>query len=337
MVLDLLISALLILSIGPVLAGRRLVAGTTLSMAWIWTVFSWGSWNAAWFASWIWPRSLGLQDQFWYAAAVVSLCPPIAVLGARRPGVRVWTGFILLPLLAVFLWPAVTDWMSSGPLPRLQLQFPVLLSFLLVLTMGLGNYLPTRFALSVLVLGLGLLMVVLGVSESAPRWAWYQAHHRQIGLLLVISGAMLAGWESSRPSPRRVWYDAIWDAFRDTFGLVWSRRIMDRVNARAAQEGWACRLDGDRFDWRVESSRLSREETETRIDQTFQWLLKRFVDPDWIQRRIDSSEPGVWSRPSESQANATLETASRSPSAAGDRQSTEPSVHDDPSSGSETP
>ncbi|MEZ6148255.1 MAG: hypothetical protein R3B91_23050 [Planctomycetaceae bacterium] len=47
----------------------------------------------------------GVDDLMWYSVALLSLCPPIAVLGARRPGAAAWTWFVILPMLAVLGWP----------------------------------------------------------------------------------------------------------------------------------------------------------------------------------------------------------------------------------------
>lgn len=88
----------------------------------------------------------GIADQLWYGVSVVALCPWIAVLGAQRPGVRVWNAFVLIPLIAVLMWPAATLWFRGHVPADFRLELPMVIGYGLVLVMGAGNYLGTAFA-----------------------------------------------------------------------------------------------------------------------------------------------------------------------------------------------
>ena len=86
---------------------RTGVRGTTLTTSASWGVAVAVSWcvTATLIATWF-RESSEWQDQLWYWTAVLSLVPPIAVLGAKRPGSEAWNFFVLLPLVCVLGWPA---------------------------------------------------------------------------------------------------------------------------------------------------------------------------------------------------------------------------------------
>ena len=113
-----ILGAVSLLLVVPVLFRvRRFVRGTTLVTAWRWAAAAWivlGRRVERRIISFL-PASL--QDQLWYAAAILGLCPPIAVLGAKRPGSRVWAAFVVLPLVLVFAWPALVG-VGSANSPR---------------------------------------------------------------------------------------------------------------------------------------------------------------------------------------------------------------------------
>ena len=121
-------------------------------------------------------------------------------------------------------------------------------------------------------------------------------------------------WKSSRPVAQNR-FDRLWFDFFDTFGIVWGRRIQDRVNFIASKENWPSRLELDGFVWSdesepvipgvgIESANLQNLQQDTqhqdtnvtriesRVEYTFRWLLRRFVDPAWIDERL-----GVNSQP----------------------------------------
>ncbi|MCA9112443.1 MAG: hypothetical protein KDA52_20980, partial [Planctomycetaceae bacterium] len=94
-----------ILVIGMAVRTLRL---TTLVIAWRWALGAALVWMFALSWSFAAPDREALQDLLWYAVSLISLCPGIAVLGARRPGSAAWTWFVVLPMLAVLGWPMLT-------------------------------------------------------------------------------------------------------------------------------------------------------------------------------------------------------------------------------------
>lgn len=221
-----------------------------------------------------------LVQQCFYWTGVIALCPLIAVLGAQRPGVRVWNGFVLVPLVAVLGWPALTVWFRGFPPAPLRIETPTALGIAVVATMGLGNYvLIPRWSLAVVLYGAAITFTLLPltqVEELSP--VWHLAAFPCLGL------AALAGWFGSRGGERHSDpLEQMWADFRDRFGLVWAARIRERVNASAEQEKWCWRLEMQGFQ-RIDAvetegdGMLNEADTRARTEHTLKWLLRRFVD-----------------------------------------------------------
>src|SRR5580658_9314791 len=133
----------------PVLRARVVLSKTTLLEAWRWGVVAICMWGVSWVISDLAPIvPLGLADQFWLASAVLMISPFVSALGARRPGSRVWSFFVVLPVMVVLMLPAVTAWNRDLRPTPLRLETPMVTGYALVLVMGTGNYLGRRFALA---------------------------------------------------------------------------------------------------------------------------------------------------------------------------------------------
>lgn len=267
---------------------RRALRPTTLLPAWYWATFA----LALWWLSWIVTNLTDLAgpavaDQLWYMTAVISICPAIAALGARRPGIRVWATFVIAPLVLVLGWPTLTAWDSEFHLQPLQLEVPAVAGYALVMLMGLGNYLGTRFWPTTVLLCAALLLLVAPFSTAVPD-AFPTREDARPWATLCLSLAVLAAWirRKSR-AQHQPGFVALWLDFRDWFGLVWSKRIQERINHAARQENWPLRLENDGPVWTDPAlDAAKRAETEQRLDHSFRWLLRRFVDPEWIDARL---------------------------------------------------
>jgi hypothetical protein len=283
-----ILAAVGLFSLLPVLVrARRQVRPTTLHTAWFWAAAVWWLWTVAAAVSASRPLSPGLADHLWYAVSVLALCPPIAVLGGRRPGVRVWSWFVLLPLVLVFAWPSLADWNSQWRFDRLQLATPMLLGYLLVMLMGLGNYFGTRFTIAALLLGIAEVLLILPVSSAAGSWSGEAVHCRTWGSLLLVAAVWAAIIAAKRPRGTAPPLRRLWTDFRDWFGVVWAKRFADRINDTAQRENWPVRLDLRGF-VRSDNQSATADEIagDERIERAFRWLLRRFVDPEWIDQRL---------------------------------------------------
>jgi len=266
---------------------------TALTSAWRWLAAGVTAWLAAWTATILFPLCpAAIADQMWYAVALLMVCPAIAVLGARRPGTLVWTWFVLVPLLLVLGWPALTAWDSRLQVAPLDIEKPAIVAYGLVLIMGTGNYFRTRFSLSAVCLLVALVLLIVPFSSAAPV-PFADRDGSRIWATLSLAAAFATAFLSGRRTAvavtplHRVWID-----FRDSFGIVWAKRAMDRINVAAENEHWPVRLELDGFHpLNHTGSRTPRTDVEEHIEHTMRWLLRRFVDSEWIDCRIRKDAP----------------------------------------------
>jgi len=291
-------------AIALLLAGRGIVRGqhwlrhTTLLPAARWALAATLLWSLSLLLGVFNRVSPAMQDALWYATALVAVCPAVSVLGARRPGARVWTLFVVLPLLAELGWPLMTIWSGGGEIRTLRLETPQLIGFVLVLLMGSGNYLGTRYSLPAAIFIVALCLVVGSVSAVAPTavqgsWLARQLATIALGLsvllaerisLAIPTTARSSGDDTDETSQLAT-FDRLWHDYRETFGIVWAKRFQERMNGIAAQQQWPARLGDAGLEWQ-DSPNTDQDLVQERIDQTFRWLLRRFVDPPWIDERV---------------------------------------------------
>jgi hypothetical protein len=274
------------------------VRRTTLTTSASWGIVVALSWFvSATLSGFLFENHAAGQDQLWYWTAVLSLVPPIAVLGAKRPGSEAWNFFVLLPLVCVLGWPALTVWSISGP-GALRVESPVLIGFVLVLVMGCGNYIATRLAFPALLYALAVVLVLAPCSTATTQLA-SPATLRTAGVVAMTlcvcmaRSAITRGWVQ-QTGPERVWRD-----FQELFGIVWMKRAMDRINIEFAErEQWPARLGPDGLEWSSPPTDKQRAAIEARLIYALHWLLRRFVDPEWIESRltrtsVDRASPGT--------------------------------------------
>ena len=287
---------------------RSSLRETTLVSAWVWSVVVLAAWTFSWFVDSIYSAiSVQLADHLWYASAVVALCPPISVLGSRSPGSRVWNSFIMLPMLLTLGWPVIALAFQGSELRGLHLETPQLVAFSLVLIMGVGNYFGTRYTIPAILYGGSILALVVSMTMVSPQWLLDRSVTR-FWCVAIISLAVCLAWKSTNISTRNR-FDRVWFDFFDTFGIVWGRRIQDRVNFIAKKEGLPVQLELNGFVWdhsqirgTESENRKSKpnhddpapalrdiSEVESRMEHILRWLLRRFVEPPWIDQRLGTT------------------------------------------------
>ncbi|MFW6125153.1 MAG: hypothetical protein ACOC46_03305, partial [Pirellulales bacterium] len=151
-VIDFVLLLVLLAGAWPVLRCRRAVRGTTLTGAWAWALAGWIAWIVGVGIGPLITES-GWEGHVRYAAAVLALCPPIAVLGARRPMAGIWN-LVVAALVVVLALPALETVIRGGGAIELFLDEPRCVFLLLVLTVGVLNYLPTRYGPAAGIFGL---------------------------------------------------------------------------------------------------------------------------------------------------------------------------------------
>jgi len=264
-----------------VLQARPAVRFTNLTAAWVWAVIAAASWSIASAASFFLTPVDSILGQLWYLAAVLTLCPWISVLGARHPTVRVWNWFVIAPLIAVLLWPVALSWAPVGS--QLVLSTPQLVGFGLVLVMGMGNYVGTRFTILACLTLLSELILIASLDprSSSDQSTWFRA----MAATILVCGVMMATRFTVSTGDGGGW-NGLWRDFRDAFGIVWANRIAARVNAEAVKGNWTVRLHSDRFVSATPGTPVSLTRDAGQIDHTMRWLLRRFVDEEWINARV---------------------------------------------------
>jgi hypothetical protein len=232
---------LLISGFYPLYRAWRSLAHTTLRHAVVWGGLAWASWCAA--------VLLGGPSSH-YLALCLTACAGVAVLGARRPGVTAWN-VVVIGLLVALCRPFLE---GLGDL-RLEQGHRIFLG--VVLAAGLLNYLPTRQAPAVLLLGTWCALEL--IEKSSPA--------------LVVLPALVP-WLALLCAPRgeKEDFDALWRSHRDCFGFVWAQRLRDQFNRAAENAGWPVKLG-----WSgLRQSRAGEMPDSERLLATLRALLTRF-------------------------------------------------------------
>jgi predicted outer membrane lipoprotein len=268
------------------------LSGTTLTGPIKWGIAGTGLWAFAWILRLPYLSIAdGILDQLWYLVTVLVLCPFIAVLGARKPGSKVWGWFIILPLCLVLEISAIRQWGSEWiPVPFF-LDTPTMAGFCIVMVMGLGNYFGTKHTFSVFILACILILLIAPYSESVPEFLPGKGSSRIWATFLLIALVVRMNQKAAsekqgiaNQSP----IQAIWFEFLDSFGIVWGKRLMDQMNQTGKEQRWTIHLELDGFvnneDHKMVST-LGKPEQE-KVIKAFHRHLKRFVEPDWLEQRL---------------------------------------------------
>lgn len=234
----------------------------------------------------------GISTRFNYLSLTLWLTPMVAVLGAKRPGVRFWNFFVLVPMLLMLNWPAFSAEWEVLRSTQLDLEAPALMGFFVVLIMIMGNYFGTIFTLPALVFCGALAIAMCDFSGSLPHLISSELLQRSVVSLLLAGSLFWSRLILNRETKQRHGYGRVWLDFRDWFGILWTRRVMDRLNQTALQEQWAARLTLEGIQWQEELSVDQRTQTEQKMDHAFRWMLRRFVDESWIDERLSGLSPG---------------------------------------------
>lgn len=263
--------------------GLKQVLGTTFRAPCLWALASVAC--LAW-ASWVTSTAklnpgIGLSS-LRFAAAASTLCPLMAILGAKRPQNRGWQ-WVVLTLWIVAIWPtAQAVLVPTGVHVELFVVWKLFLLGLVVV--GLMNYLPTRNWFAAWLVASGQLVLL-----DAYLWSWGSLSPSwvdTIGLGCFLAAAMVVGVRflkkekkgDDKGPPSLALFDQQWLDFRDAFGTLWALRIMARVNQTAEVRDWPMRLEWPGF-VSTESS-VSKQPTAEQLSElelAMSTLLRRFV------------------------------------------------------------
>jgi len=208
---------------------------------------------------------------FQLAVAATTLCPLMAVLGAKRPQHRGWQ-WVVLSLWIVLVWPAAQAVLLPAGI-RVELFAAWKLFLWGLIGLGLLNYLPTQNWRAAILIALGQILLLrehlwLGESPS-PEW------NQPIGVGCLLSAALLISTRRKVAANSLDPRTASWLRFRNSFGAFWALRILGRVNQTAEHSDWPLRLDWSGFATQ-EDRPLTQEQWEE-FEQAWATLLRRFV------------------------------------------------------------
>lgn len=251
---------------------RRRLTGTTLIAPWVWAMTA-----VAFLAAielWLVQSPETAAGPWRYLAAVSTLCPMIAVMGAKRPQDRGWQWIVLSLWIVLAIPVAQHQFFMSGQ--RFALFAAWLLFLAVLLALELLNYLPTRHAGSALLVAVAQCFL-FGDSLGWKPWGEYGAI---VAAWLVVS-AIAAAWvvqkwyvPSLSPDTQLLHVAQQWLQFRNAFGAFWALRVLQRVNQTAELQDWPVRLDWSGF---RELPNRTDAPPAAEIEQCLQTLLRRFV------------------------------------------------------------
>ena len=259
--------------------GRPALRGTTLIGAWSWAVAAIASLTAIELAL---SQSSNAGAPNWasplrFAAACLTVCPTVAVLGAKRPQDKAWH-WIVLSLWIVLCIPAANA-AFFHPSGAVELHIAQSMFLAALILLGPASYLPTRCAASAVLVTAGQILLF---AEQWPAAALeWTSHAWQIGVAayaLGIAASPLARRRRPDSGPDAS-LDAAWRDFRDSFGSFWALRVLTRLNAAAEMNRWPVLLGWSGF--RPNEREPAGENAQTvalpAIRRSLHSMLRRFV------------------------------------------------------------
>ena len=269
-----------------------------------------------------------------YLSAIMLLTPLISILGARRPGADAWPWFVVLPMILVLLWPVIPQLLQGSSRESLEIGTPAMIGVLLITMMGAGNFFGTGHTSAVLVFVVAVVLYLLPVSgwlpaKACPHPVW-PATLLAVASVLVAERIQFLETQILAATDLRQQADRVWYLFRDLYGIVWSKRVMDRINQFVPREKWTVQLTLDGFasaaDYRVSAttadslqdstSESSAAEPADIADELLQrpleimcWVMKRFASEDWLYQRLKVNPTVIVSESGETSSEQVNKTS----------------------------
>ena len=220
-------------------------------------------------------------------SVTLMLTPAVSTLGARNPGVSAWQIFVVVPLIIVLLWPGLSDLISSRGQEPLRLGVPAFSGLCLVLLMSMSTCVGTSLTFASLfffsAVSLGL-FPAMGWMDLISPWQSAIPFLLLIAIVLAARSIRIRVRAIETAGTRSELVDATWALFQDLYGLVWARRIQERVNQFASGEKWSVLLTHEGF--RDENGRAPSDEELEKPRDALKWVMSRFADDRWIAEKL---------------------------------------------------
>lgn len=315
-----LVAAIAALSLLVLIFRMKSVArNTSIRSAWNWAVVAVVLLNAFAICRWGQLGTVMVHSALQYSAAVLCLAPFIDVLGARRPAHQAWPWFVICPMIVVLQWPAISQVAAGITDSPVEIQTPTFIGFLLVVLMGCGNYFGTSNTASALVAAGGIILLALPVSDWVDYDNGWMVPLALVLLVLAISVSqrpMLHGQHAPEAAEDLNRHHDLWNDFCTMYGMVWAKRVVDRVNQFAARESWDVRLSVFGFIQHSANQRPNQlpelaKHVGNRPLVILCWVLRRFLDAEFLINYVPDavihkeSKPAERSSPNESEPKST--------------------------------
>jgi len=286
----LLTAILLVAAIALVMwaVALRAIRGSTLVGPWCWALASMGVSVVCLCAMQRGAATdsvLSSQNSFGFLAAITSFCPTMALLGARRPQHQAWN-FVVLALWCVLVLPAIQATLLRPGEPVsvhgiFAWFFWILIVAELLNRCGTQSWLSGVLQSACETLFLAPHLPLLGRLQLRWQWSW------QAAVLIQCLNIAVMGYYYHRTRQRPRDWTTLWLSFRDSFGVLWSLRVAERMNSAAELLHWPVRLTWNGFRTTTGASLTDAvHDTEKRaaFEQTLVNLLRRFLS----DRAIDA-------------------------------------------------
>ncbi|MDA1231772.1 MAG: hypothetical protein O2856_13440 [Planctomycetota bacterium] len=279
---------------------RSMLAAWTVHQAWTWMI-------AALFALLFHTivglpqlrSSVAVTSATAYFSATMLLAPLVTILGARRPGISAWHWFVVLPMVVVMQWPAMSQLLGSHWRAPIELNAPVIMGIAVVLVMSAGTLLATRSATFALLYSAGI--VVLLISATSATWGKTPATPFAAILILIsmwiVRRSLCRQLQSvHNAASTALKAQAVQELFSNFYGYSWTRRVQDRINQFAPREHWTVRLEASGFLRVLNNSGDSPTDAELQKPiEAFIWVMARFGDEielrQWLTRPQNVAPP----------------------------------------------
>lgn len=279
-------TALLAVGLAALARSRSALSETTLLPAWWWAIAALVACSAVEIAAGLLRRDDSWLAPLRYAAAGLTFCPLLAVLGAKRPQHNAWNLIVLTFWGVVALPVAETFFLQRGQ----RLEIGDARSWFLwpLILLGPINYLPTRNWPAAILVAAGQLLLLGDYLPLIHRPLF--AGQQLVALGLLVAAVLSTATRARRASEEITPYDRLWLDFRDTFGLFWALRLQERVSAVSQTNDWPLDLAWSGLVEKASGKPIQQVDPaiEPTLRTSLKGLLRRFVSGRWIAERLGS-------------------------------------------------
>lgn len=248
-----------------------IVRGTTLLATWLWSLAALVAIPSVELGIIYYNLSPGFSAPLRNIAAILTLCPILSVLGARRPLNRPWQ-LIVFSFWVVLAFPAFKTLVLPNPsLQHFEIdKFQLCLVLALTIACGI-NYTRTRFGPNAALATLSQFALFAPLITKIPNPASV--------ILGGFSGLIIAISLVTFGFPReRMVTDALdrrWLNFRNLFGAAWALRVADQFNKIAVRKQWPVCLGWHGLVWKEPEN---SQTLTSSVNKAMRSLLWRFED-----------------------------------------------------------